>query len=183
LVLVIFLHGDICMSQFPGFADFRTARLAMRPLVMDDAPELTAISNVREVSQWLVFMEGGFPLEKAQALISAQKDLKEVFFAVRLPTGAMGGALGMVNHPNQTIEIGYWFGVDHQGKGYAYEAVLGLLDQIASSSDLASRQIIAEARPDNAPSIKLLMKAGFRPTGRPGHRANRVEFTLNRTPA
>jgi [ribosomal protein S5]-alanine N-acetyltransferase len=31
---------------------------------MDDAPELTAISDVAQVSQWMSFMEGGFPLEK-----------------------------------------------------------------------------------------------------------------------
>ena len=171
------------MDCFPGFRGFTTARLSIRQLVMDDAPELTAISDVAEVSQWMAFMEGGFPLEKAQALVSAQRDPKEVFFAVRLGNGTMAGALGMVDHPDQTIEIGYWFGVDHQGKGYAYEAVRGLLDQMASHPELASRQVIAEARPDNAPSIKLLSKAGFHPTGQPGHRTNRVGFTLSGFPA
>lgn len=171
------------MANFPGFVSFTTARLLIRQLVIDDAPELAAISDVPEVSQWMVFMEGGFSLDKARTLISAQKDLKEVFFAVRLGDGTMAGALGMVDHPDRTIEVGYWFGVDHQGKGYAYEAVRGLLDQIASHLKLRSRQIIAEARPDNASSIKLLTKAGFHPTGQPGHRPNRIGFALNRSPA
>ncbi len=170
------------MTCFPGFVGFTTARLSICRLVMDDAPELTAISDVPEVSQWVIFMEGGFPLDKARALISAQQDLKEVFFAVRVGSGAMAGALGMVDHPDQTIEVGYWFGVDHQGKGYAYEAVRGLLDQIASNPQLRSRQVIAEARQDNAPSIKLLMRAGFQATGRPGHRPNRVGFVLSGPP-
>ncbi len=168
------------MARFPGFASFATAPLSVRQLVIDDAPELAAISDVPEVSQWMAFMDGGFPLERAQALISSQRDSNEVFFAVRLGNETMAGAVGMVDHPDQTIEVGYWFGVDHQGKGYAYEAFRGLLDRIASEPKLASRQIIAEARPDNAPSIKLLTKAGFHRTGQPGHRPNRVGFALGK---
>jgi ribosomal-protein-alanine N-acetyltransferase len=170
------------MTDFPGFASFNTARLFMRRLTMDDALELTALSDVPEVSQWMSFMEGGFPLEKARALISSQQNSNESFFAVRIASGVMAGALGMVDHLDQTIEVGYWLGVDHQGKGYAYEAFGGLLDQIASTPKLASRQIIAEARTDNAASIKLLTRTGFRPTGRPGHRPNRVAFAFMRQP-
>jgi [ribosomal protein S5]-alanine N-acetyltransferase len=90
---------------------------------MDDAPELTAISDVAQVSQWMSFMEGGFPLEKARAMIAAQSETRESFFAVRLRNGASAGAVGMVDHSDRTIEIGYWFGVDYQGNGYGYEAV------------------------------------------------------------
>jgi RimJ/RimL family protein N-acetyltransferase len=170
------------MTDFPGFPSFNTARLVMRRLVMDDAPELTAISDVPEVSQWMSFMEGGFPLEKARALIASQQNSNEAFFAVRTASGVMAGALGMVDHPDQTIEVGYWFGVDHQGRGYAHEAFRGLLDQIAATPKLARRQIIAEARADNAPSIRLLTNTGFHATGRPGHRPGRVGFALTRQP-
>jgi [ribosomal protein S5]-alanine N-acetyltransferase len=44
------------------FESFETARLIVRRLTMDDAPELTAISDVAQVSQWMSFLEGGFPL-------------------------------------------------------------------------------------------------------------------------
>lgn len=161
-------------------ATFETTRLCIQRLTIEDAPELSAISNVPEVSQWMAFMEGGFQLEEAQALIAAQDETKEFFFAVRLLSGTMIGALGVIDHPDQTIEVGYWVGVDHQRKGYAFEALQGLLKQIAATPGIMSRQIIAETRPDNSASISLLEKAGFRATGRPGPRPNRIEFALSR---
>jgi [ribosomal protein S5]-alanine N-acetyltransferase len=96
---------------------FTTKRLAIRQLELPDAPELARISDVPAVSQWMPFMESGFPLEKAQALTASQDDTKEYFFAVRLPNGALIGVMGVIDHPDGSIEVGYWFGVDYQGKG------------------------------------------------------------------
>jgi RimJ/RimL family protein N-acetyltransferase len=155
-----------------------TERLAIRQLEPQDASELARISDVPAVSQWMAFMEVGFPLEKAQALIASQDATKEYFFAVRLPDGTLIGAMGVIDHPDGTIEVGYWFGIDYQGRGYASEALRATLDQIAADPLLASRPVFAETRPDNAASIRLLMKMGFYPTGRPGPRPNRIEFRL-----
>lgn len=157
---------------------FTTERLAVRQLQIQDAPELARISDTPAVSQWMAFMEGGFPLEKAQALIAAQNDTREYFFSVRLPDETLIGAIGVIDHPDGTIEVGYWVGVDHQGKGYASEALRGTLDQIAADPELAPRQVSAETRPDNTASIRLLTKTGFHATGRPGPRPNRIEFML-----
>jgi RimJ/RimL family protein N-acetyltransferase len=157
---------------------FTTERLTIRQLQIQDAPELTGVSNTPAVSQWMAFMEGGFPLEKAEALIAGQSDTKEYFFAVRRLDGTLIGAMGVIDHPDGTIEVGYWFGVDHQGQGYASEALRATLDQIAADPRLAPRQITAETRPDNLASIRLLTKTGFHATGRPGPRPNRIEFAL-----
>jgi [ribosomal protein S5]-alanine N-acetyltransferase len=161
------------------FESFETARLVVRRMTMGDAEELTAISDVAGISQWMSFMEGGFPLEKARAMIATQSERKETFFAVRLRNGALAGALGMVDHSDHEIEIGYWFGLDYQGSGYGYEALRAYLNQITMDPSLAGRRIIAETRPDNVASIKLLAKAGFTATGRPGHRPNRIGFALS----
>lgn len=157
---------------------FTTERLTIRQLELRDAPELARISDVPAVSQWMAFMEGGFPLEKAQALIASQNDTKEYFFAVRLPDGTLIGAIGVIDHPDGSIEVGYWFGVNYHGKGYASEALQGTLDQIAADPALTPRPIFAECRPDNAASIRLLTNTGFYATGRPGPRPNRIEFRL-----
>jgi RimJ/RimL family protein N-acetyltransferase len=157
---------------------FTTERLTSRQLELRDAPELARFSDVPAVSQWMAFMEGGFPLEKAEALIASQNDTKEYFFAVRLRDGTLIGAMGVIDHPDGSIEVGYWFGVEYQGKGYASEALRGTLDQIAAGPALAPRPIFAECRPDNAASIRLLIKTGFFATGRPGPRPNRIEFRL-----
>ena len=123
-------------------------------------------------------MEGGFPLEKAAALITSQNDTKEFFFSVRLPRLDADRGHGVIDHPDATIEVGYWFGVRYQGKGFASEVLRATLDQIAADPDLAPRPIFAECRPDNAASIKLLTRTGFYATGRPGPRPNRIEFVL-----
>jgi RimJ/RimL family protein N-acetyltransferase len=157
---------------------FTTERLAIRQLEPQDASELAKISDVPAVSQWMAFMEDGFPLEKAQALIAKQNDTKEYFFTVRLPDGTLIGAIGVIDHPDGTIEVGYWFGVDYQGKGYASEALRATLNQLAADPLLAPRLVFAETRPDNAASIRLLTKTGFYATGRPGPRPNRIEFRL-----
>jgi RimJ/RimL family protein N-acetyltransferase len=126
----------------------------------------------------MAFMEGGFPLEKAEALITRQNETKEYFFAVRLRDGTLIGAMGVIDHQDETVEVGYWFGVDYQGKGYASEALRATLEQIAADPELVPRQVFAETRPDNAASIQLLTKTGFYATGRPGPRPNRIEFVL-----
>ena len=126
----------------------------------------------------MAYMEGGFPLEKAEALIASQNVTKEYFFAVRLPDGTLIGAMGVIDHPDRSIEVGYWFGVDYQGNGYAFEALRGTLAQITADPALAPRPIFAECRPDNAASIRLLTNTGFYATGRPGPRPNRIEFRL-----
>jgi hypothetical protein len=73
---------------------FTTEHLAIRQLQIQDAPELARISDVPAVSQWMAFMEGGFPLEKAQALIAGQNHTREYFFAMRLPNGTLIGPWG-----------------------------------------------------------------------------------------
>jgi RimJ/RimL family protein N-acetyltransferase len=157
---------------------FTTERLAIRQLQVQDGPELSRISDTPAVSQWMSFMEGGFPLEKAEALIASQDLTKEYFLSVRLLNGTLIGAMGVIDHPDGSIEVGYWFGVDYQGKGYASEALRATLDQIAAEPALAPRPIFAETRPDNVASIRLLTKIGFYATGRPGPRPNRIEFVL-----
>jgi RimJ/RimL family protein N-acetyltransferase len=86
--------------------------------------------------------------------------------------------MGVIDHPDGSIEVGYWFGVDHQGKGYASEALQAILGQIAADPWLASRPVLAETRPDNAASIQLLTKMGLYATGRPRPRPNRIAFRL-----
>lgn len=148
---------------------FTTERLAIRQLQVQDAPELASISDVPAVSQWMAFMEDGFPLEKAQALITDQNNTKEYFFAVRLPDGTLIGATGAIDHPDGTIEVSYWLGVNYQGNGYATEALLGMLAQIAADPTLAPRPILLNAdltmpppsgclpRPASTPQVALVL--------------------------
>ena len=107
-----------------------------------------------------------------------QNETKEYLLAVRLLDGSLIGAMGLIDHPDGSVKVGYWFGVEYQGQGYASEALRATLNEIASNPGLASRRVLAETAPDNAASIRLLTRTGFHATGRPGTRPNRNEFML-----
>jgi [ribosomal protein S5]-alanine N-acetyltransferase len=58
------------------------------------------------------------------------------------------------------IELGYRFRRDAWGYGYATEAATAMLSAAYQSTDLD--QILACAHPDNAASIRVLVKLGFK---------------------
>jgi RimJ/RimL family protein N-acetyltransferase len=60
-------------------------------------------------------------------------------------------------------EIGVTFAREHQGKGYAYEAVSRLLDY--AFGDLGVQRVVAIADRQNAPSVALLERLGMRREG------------------
>ena len=81
-------------------------------------------------------------------------------------TGALGGGitLGHIRHGvAQSGQIGYWMGERHAGKGYMSEAI-GLVASYGFDT-LRLHRIEAACIPDNARSIRVLEKAGFRREG------------------
>lgn len=86
---------------------------------------------------------------------------------VVLPAGPAGRILiGTAGYkgppsPDGTVEVGYGIVSDHQRRGYASEAVLGLLRHAFASPGVA--RAIAETLPELTPSIGVLRKCGFHP--------------------
>ncbi|NBB53368.1 GNAT family N-acetyltransferase [Rhizobium sp. CRIBSB] len=60
-------------------------------------------------------------------------------------------------------DIGYILRPDHWGQGLAGEAVQAVLDHVFAATDLDA--VTADVDPDNAASIRLLERLGFRQTG------------------
>lgn len=58
-----------------------------------------------------------------------------------------------------TVEVGYGVLPEFQNKGYATEAVQGLITWALSQKSVL--HVIAEAFPDNVPSVRVLAKCGF----------------------
>ncbi|WP_293802158.1 GNAT family N-acetyltransferase, partial [uncultured Bosea sp.] len=74
--------------------------------------------------------------------------------------------IGMISAHKQATGvpfIGYWLGTPHWGKGYATEAVQGLIDSLFSLIDLPA--IEADTRVINPASRRVLEKSGFRSEG------------------
>ncbi|MEM8893138.1 MAG: GNAT family N-acetyltransferase [Bacteroidota bacterium] len=72
------------------------------------------------------------------------------------------GVIGLVPHGDiyrHTIEMGYWLGEDHWGKGYATEAI-GLITNYAFD-ELNKRKIFSCVYAENTGSIRALEKNGF----------------------
>lgn len=88
-----------------------------------------------------------------------------VWIARHREENAIVGHAGFKGRPDRdgTVEIGYGIAPPHRGRGYATEAVKALCRW--SLTHPAVRRVVAECAPDNAASILVLGKTGFRPTG------------------
>jgi len=76
-----------------------------------------------------------------------------------------------------TVEIGYGIVSDHQRRGYALEAVRGLLTRAFALPQV--QRVIAETLPELGPSIGVLRKSGFRLIGE-GSEPGVIRFELTR---
>jgi ribosomal-protein-alanine N-acetyltransferase len=102
---------------------------------------------------------------------------------VVLPRGVAGrtliGSAGYKGPPSAdgTVEVGYGIVRDHQRRGYASEAVRGLLSHAFELP--AVHRVIAETLPELAPSIGVLCKCGFRLIG-DGSEPGVIRYELTR---
>jgi [ribosomal protein S5]-alanine N-acetyltransferase len=79
--------------------------------------------------------------------------------------------------PDGTVEVGYGIVAEHQRRGYASEAVRGLVRRAFAAP--AVRRVIAETYPALTPSIGVLRKCGFRLIGE-GSEPDVIRFELLR---
>ena len=79
--------------------------------------------------------------------------------------------------PDGTVEVGYGIVSEHQRRGYATEAVNGMLAHAFAFPEVA--RVIAETLPALEPSIGVLRKCGFRFIG-DGSGPGIIRFELSR---
>ena len=84
--------------------------------------------------------------------------------AVLRETGEVVGRVGFHAPPDaeDTVEIGYSTGAAHRGRGIATEMAIGL---IRWGAEAGARTCLASIRPDNAPSLAIGQRLGFRRIG------------------
>ena len=80
--------------------------------------------------------------------------------AICLKEGRMIGDIGIHFTEDHQIEIGYTLSPEHQGNGYAFEAVKVVINY--AFLEWKKHRITASVDPENTQSIKLLEKLGFR---------------------
>ncbi|GAA0275318.1 GNAT family N-acetyltransferase [Alteraurantiacibacter aestuarii] len=142
----------------------RTQRLFLRPPFPEDWREVYRGINDAGLVRMLARAPWPYREDDARAYCAAQRDPMDVRLAIVLP-GVDGapliGQIGM-DCSEDVPEIGYWIARGYRKRGYATEALGGIL-QIARM--LGVRRVQAGHYLDNPASGAVLRKAGFRETG------------------
>lgn len=133
----------------------KSAPIRLRGSSIDDA---FAVTRLLEGDSELALQTATIPIpytiEAARAFLT-QADPREIFGV--LAGEDLVGMIGMVGD-HDPVEIGYWIGRRHWGKGFATSAV-GLIVQEAQRRGIA--RLVAEVFPSNAASMRVLEKCGF----------------------
>ena len=149
-----------------------TERLDLRPLGADDAAAVREVTDDPGILAIVPFLAQPFTEARARALIAWRESRRDLFWgAWRRDDGRLLGVVGTHLRGAAELEIGYWFNSAHHGCGYASEAVAAMTAALRDA--FPERDLIAEALPDNAASLRVLEKAGFRLTGEHGKRPGR----------
>jgi len=144
----------------------RTERLVLRGLEQADLEPLLAIQSDPQAVRYVPYpprdrAEVAAVLERKMANTALRREGDLIELAVTVGGGLIGDvllALRSVEH--ETLEVGYIFAPASGGRGYATEAVRGLL-QLAFGP-LGARWVIARVDSRNAASNALLARLGFR---------------------
>lgn len=142
----------------------RTERLFLRPAWAEDAGELTRAIAQEPVVRMLARVPWPYREEHAQAWIEASRSAALPDLLVTLPEagGRIVGACGLHDEDGRT-EVGYWIAPEHWNRGYATEALGGVL---SLARTLGHQRLVGRHAADNPASGRVLRKVGFRPTGR-----------------
>jgi ribosomal-protein-alanine N-acetyltransferase len=142
------------------FAEIKIPRLSLRPIVASDWPAILAYMSDPRVTTFLP--QGVLDEEGARAFaLKHSGDNGEAVAVIERASGRMIGHMPF--HPwlaPEIYEIGWAFGHEHQGRGYATEAGRALLAHAFKM--LKAHRVIATCQPENVASWRVAEKLGLR---------------------
>ncbi len=143
-----------------------TKRLIIRPITIDDRNEIFNYRRDKETNKF----QGWIPenLEDVEVFIqktSAQINEPNTWFQMVIvdkETQRIVGDIGIhfMDSDSKQVEIGFTLSKDFQNRGFATESLKKVIDYLFN--DLNKHRIIASIDPDNAKSIRLVERIGFR---------------------
>lgn len=143
----------------------RTPRLLLRPGFPEDAPALAAAIADEAIARNLANVPWPYRMRDAEAFLASPRDpVLPSLLAFERTDGAPGlvGCCGLGRRASGKVEMGYWIGRPHWGRGYATEACSALIE-IARTLGLPSLE--GSHFIDNPASARVLEKLGFEPVG------------------
>lgn len=145
-----------------------TARLQLRPLVMNEARELLALvtSSRAELGRFMSWPREMYEMEHARHFVRMGREAWLQGRTVRLgvferETGALAGSveLDAIDLRRSQGELGYWIRADRCRKGYATEAARPMLRYAFET--LRLHKVRADVAVGNHGSARVLDKLGF----------------------
>ena len=162
-----------------------TPRLTLRPPEKKDVPVLPSLIGDWDVAQWLSRVPHPYTVDDARDWIRIARRVR--LFKQGLPLQVVrredGAVLGGVGVSFSDGEVGYWFGKEHWGQGYATEAVHAITAYAIEDRNM--RRLWAAVFPGNEKSCNVLEKLGYRWSGTRPYRTREGErnvlyYRLNR---
>jgi RimJ/RimL family protein N-acetyltransferase len=140
-----------------------TARLLLRPLHLDDAPDIARLANDYAVASMLASMPHPYFAEDASEFIERTKAQGDCVYAITLKQkGEFLGVCG-IHEDAARFElpfVGYWLGQPFWGHGYATEATRAMVDLFFKVTD--RDVLMVSARIGNAASRRVIEKCNAR---------------------
>jgi len=140
-------------------------RVLLTLLREEDAEWLWKNINDRRVMRNLGSY-GFFSIDEERDFVRRSYDKERPRFLIMDKEGNRVGVCGVNEHDpiNLTMEIGIWIAPDYQRKGYGTEATKLLVDLLFEEYPI--NKVYAFVNAENAPSIKVLERLGFKREGR-----------------
>jgi RimJ/RimL family protein N-acetyltransferase len=161
------LEAELMRDRSP-LTPVATARLLLRPFVLEDAPRVAALAGRREIADTTASIPHPYSVEQACEWITSHRqrvmEKKEVTYAITLGKELIGAvSLREIDADHRQAELGNWVGVDWWGHGYATEASQATLNYGFGTLEL--NRIYAHHMVRNNASGRVLAKLGMRKEG------------------
>lgn len=153
------------------FTHLSTPRLSLRRFRDSDAEAFAGYRSDPAVAQYQDW-DAPYPVEQARRFVSematAPVDVPGEWLQIAVTPAGDDALLGdcafcpQADEP-RTVEIGFTIAPEHQGRGYAREAVSSLLRYLFEQ--LGKHRVTASCDRRNVPSVKVLEAVGMRREG------------------
>ncbi len=143
----------------------RSERLFLRPGWTEDCDELLRLIADEQIVRNLAAAPWPYTRDDAETFLGLRQARLLPNFLITRPSASGSEIVGNIGfgRNGDDVEVGYWIGRQHWGKGYATEALRSVL-KLARA--LGHRRLVAGHFVDNPASGRVLTKAGFSPKGK-----------------
>ncbi|MDR4305854.1 GNAT family N-acetyltransferase [Chelatococcus sambhunathii] len=140
-----------------------TRRLTMAQPTLADADEIALIAADRSLGLMTAAVPKPFTLDDARAFVlssARRRRPASMTFSIRMLTsGALVGGIGWSEGEGGGLELGYWLGAEHRGRGIATEAARAVLEAAFDWTGASCAR--ARCRVVNPASRGVLERCGF----------------------